>query len=48
MPDVIPFAFEGRQVCMLMIDGEPWFVVADLCTILEIQNPRDVAAMSPE
>src|SRR5262245_22332079 len=39
-----PFVFDGRQVRTVTIAGEPWFNVADLCAILEIQNPRDVVA----
>ena len=29
---------------VLDVDGEPWFVLADLCAVLEIANPRNVAA----
>ena len=25
----------------MMRDGEPWFVAADVCRVLEIQNPTD-------
>jgi len=42
--EIVPFAFQGRQVRTVMIDGAPWFVVLDLCAILEIQNAADVAA----
>ena len=27
----------------LMRDGEPWFVLLDVCRVLEISNPRDAA-----
>jgi prophage antirepressor-like protein len=36
--------FEGCQVRRTLIDGEPLFHIGDVCAILEIQNPRQVAA----
>lgn len=48
MDDLIPvkdihqmFQFEGFQIRVIMIDGEPWFVVKDACEVLEIGNPSD-------
>lgn len=37
------FQFGGREVRTVIIDSEPWFVLNDLCAVLEIANPRDVA-----
>lgn len=31
MTDLIPFAYGDKPVRTLSIDGEPWFVLADLC-----------------
>jgi prophage antirepressor-like protein len=45
--DVVPFTFDGLQVRTILRDAEPWFVLADVCAILEIQNPRDVAKSLP-
>lgn len=42
--DLIPFTYQGRPVRTVVIDGEPWFVLADLCAVLDIGNPRNVAA----
>ncbi|MFD4440416.1 phage antirepressor [Nocardia sp. NPDC058519] len=42
--DLMPFTYEGATVRTVVIDGEPWFVLADLCAVLEIRNGRDVAA----
>jgi anti-repressor protein len=42
------FEYEGRNVRTVVIDGEPWFVLADLCTVLEIANSRNVAARLDE
>ena len=39
-----PFQFEGEDVRLLDRDGEPWFVLADVCRVLEIGNPSDAAA----
>jgi prophage antirepressor-like protein len=41
---IVPLVFDGRDVRTVIIDGEPWFVVADVCKVLSIQNPRDVVA----
>jgi prophage antirepressor-like protein len=35
---VIPFSFEGENVRVVMRDGEPWFIAADVCEALEIGN----------
>ena len=39
---------EFGQLRWVIIDGDPWFVVADLCRILDIQNPSDVVAKQIE
>ena len=41
---LIPFEYGGQQVRVIDRDGEPWFVLADLCRVLEIANPSNVAA----
>ncbi|QHJ86389.1 antirepressor [Gordonia phage Kuwabara] len=41
---IVPFNYEGTMVRTVAIDGEPWFVLADLCRILDIANPSNVAA----
>lgn len=43
MNDVVPFTFENNDVRSVMIDGEPWFALADVCRALEISNSRDAA-----
>ena len=35
--------FKGSTVRMLVKDGEPWWVVADVCAALTIVNPSDAA-----
>jgi prophage antirepressor-like protein len=44
MTDVTPFQFENHSVRVVVLDGEPWFVVLDVCRALEIANARDAAA----
>lgn len=39
-----PFDFEDHPVRIIVIDGEPWFVAADVCQALGYQNPRDAVA----
>lgn len=41
MTEIVPFDFEGTAVRVLTIDGEPWWVAADICAVLDIRNSRD-------
>lgn len=41
MNDITISSFNSKQVRVLKIDGEPWFVAKDLCNILEIKNVSD-------
>lgn len=34
----------GNEVRTIEINSEPWFVLADVCKVLEIKNSRDAAA----
>lgn len=38
------FTYGGQQVRTIHIDGEPWFVAADVCAVLGIANSRDALA----
>lgn len=40
---VTPFEFEGAPVRVVTLDGEPWFVLADLCRVLDLSAPHMVA-----
>lgn len=42
--NIVPFNFEDHQVRVVTTNGEPWFVLADLCKVLEIRNVGNVAA----
>lgn len=49
MSDLVPvgpqaFSFEGHDVRVVAIDGEPWWVAIDVCAALEIAYPRDAVA----
>lgn len=41
--NLIPFSFEGAPVRVVEMGGDPWFVLADVCRVLEIGNPSDAA-----
>jgi prophage antirepressor-like protein len=43
MTDVTPFQFENHSVRVVVLDGEPWFVVLDVCRALEITNAAQAA-----
>jgi anti-repressor protein len=38
-----PFEFRSQPVRVVVIDGEPWFVLTDLCRVLDLSNPAMVA-----
>lgn len=38
----IPYTYNDQPVRVLDIDGEPWFVLADLCKVLGITNARNI------
>lgn len=41
---ISPFLFEGESLVRVVArDGSPWFVLADVCRVLEISNPSDAA-----
>lgn len=46
--NVIPFAFEGKACRVALINGEPWWVLADVCTALGLSNPTVVASRIDE
>ena len=41
--DLIPFSFEDYPVRTMTRDGVPWFVLADVCKVLEIGTPHKAA-----
>ena len=47
--EITPFEY-NRQTLRTIADesGNPWFVLADVCAVLEIANSRDVAARLDE
>lgn len=48
--ELIPFDFEGRPVRVVTdAQGEPWFVAADVCAVLELPNTtRALARLDPD
>ncbi len=43
MPTLQLFDYSGQQVRTQLIDGEPWFVIADICKVLDLSNPTKAA-----
>lgn len=48
MSAVEVFQYADHQVRTIEVDGELWFVLADICRALDIANPRNVAARLDE
>jgi prophage antirepressor-like protein len=44
MTAIIPFKFGVSEIRVVDQDGEPWFVLVDVCNTLEIQNPSQAAS----
>jgi len=44
MSNELALTFEAMQVRVVLRDGEPWWVLADVCAVLEVANPSNVAA----
>ena len=43
MNDLTPFTYGAHEVRTITRDGEPWFVLADLCKVLDLSSPHKVA-----
>lgn len=41
--EIRPFDFKGHDVRVVMIDDEPWWVLNDVCDVLDLASPRTVA-----
>lgn len=44
MKDLQIFNYEETPVRVVDKDGAPWWVLADVCRVLELSNPSKVAA----
>ncbi|MFT8551839.1 MAG: Bro-N domain-containing protein [Acetobacter okinawensis] len=43
MSNIIPFSFEDHAVRVITQDAQPWFVLSDVCNVLEHTNSRAAA-----
>lgn len=43
MNELQVFSYEGKEVRTIQRDGEPWWILKDVCEVLEISNSRMVA-----
>lgn len=48
MNEITSWKYEGAEVRTVQIDGEPWFVLADICRELEISHVKDTATRIDE
>ncbi|MFT8944407.1 MAG: phage antirepressor [Acetobacter pasteurianus] len=44
MSNIIPFCFEDQAVRVITRNDEPWFVLADVCDVLNIRNHKDAGS----
>ena len=43
MNDLQIFNYESNEVRTIMLDGEPWFCLVDVCRVLDLTSPHKVA-----
>ncbi len=43
MTDLQIFNYEGQEVRTVMVNDTPWWVLADVCRVLELSNPTAIA-----
>lgn len=43
-PNITPFSYESHEIRTLVINGEPWFVLAALARALEIREVSRLAS----
>ncbi|MCL2072072.1 MAG: phage antirepressor KilAC domain-containing protein [Oscillospiraceae bacterium] len=43
MNSVKTFTYKDNEVRMIEIDGEPWWILSDVCNVLSLTNPSKVA-----
>ncbi len=48
MNAIVPFLFDDHAVRVTDQDGQPWFVLADVCALLGIRNPTQAGARLDE
>ena len=46
--DPTPFNFGRHEIRIVTLEGEPWFVLVDVCRVLEIDNPTRAASRLDE
>lgn len=46
--NLIPFAFGENLVRVISRDGEPWWVLGDVCAVLELAKPENAASRLDE
>ncbi|WP_052323531.1 BRO family protein [Leifsonia xyli] len=39
--EIIPFTFEEVNVRTVLVDGEPWFILRDVLSVLGLSNPTE-------
>ena len=37
------FSYEGSEIRTVQLSGEPWWVLKDICDVLELSNPSVIA-----
>ena len=43
MNEIQVWNYESSEVRTVQVNGEPWFVLADVCKVLELSTPARVA-----
>ena len=46
--NIVKFTYEGFPFRVIDRDGNPWFVLAEVCRVLKISNPSQAASRLDE
>ena len=46
--DLTQFTYNSQELNVIILNGDPWFIAADVCRILEIGNPSQALARLDE
>ena len=44
MNEITSWNYESSEIRTVQVNGEPWFVLADVCKVLEISNSRNISS----
>jgi prophage antirepressor-like protein len=44
--NLVPFKFESNEIRIVMVNNEPWAIIADIAKAIEYANPSDLVKLA--